>query len=78
MFDLKTTETWEVVVMRGGRDIPAASIITDRRQNGPKDAGFRNSGVRMEVAGYLGVRPAVELGRLCAACCVLEQSLMGY
>ena len=32
----------------------------------------------MEVAGYLGVRPAVELGRLRAACCVLGQSLMGY
>ena len=33
----------------------------------PKLRGFRNSEVRMEIAGYLGVRPAVELGLLRAA-----------
>ena len=30
----------------------------------PKLRGFRNSEVRMEIAGYLGVRPAAELGLL--------------
>ena len=39
-----------------------------RRENHlPKLRGFRNSEVRMEIAGYLGVRPAVELGLLRAA-----------
>ena len=33
----------------------------------PKLRGFRNSEVRIEIAGYLGVRPAIELGRLRAA-----------
>ena len=33
----------------------------------PKLRGFRNSEVRMEIAGYLGVRPAAELGLLRAA-----------
>ena len=33
----------------------------------PKLRGFRNSEVRMAIAGFLGVRPAVELGRLRAA-----------
>ena len=30
----------------------------------PKLRGFRNSEVRMAIAGFLGVRPPVELGRL--------------
>ena len=33
----------------------------------PKLRGFRNSEVRMAIAGFVGVRPAVELGRLRAA-----------
>ena len=33
----------------------------------PKLRGFRNSEVRMEIAGYLGVRPAAELALLRAA-----------
>ena len=33
----------------------------------PKLRGFRNSEVRIAIAGFLGVRPAVELGRLRAA-----------
>ena len=33
----------------------------------PKLRGFRNSEVRMAIAGFLGVRPAAELGRLRAA-----------
>ena len=33
----------------------------------PKLRGFRNSEVRMAVASYLGVRGALELGRLRAA-----------
>ena len=43
---------------------PAASPLENHL---PKLCGFRNSEVRMEIAGYLGVRPAVELGRLRAA-----------
>ena len=33
----------------------------------PKLRGFRNSEVRMAIAGFVGVRPAAELGRLRAA-----------
>ena len=33
----------------------------------PKLRGFRNSEVRMAIAGFMGVRPALELGRLRAA-----------
>ena len=33
----------------------------------PKLRGFRNSEVRMAIAGFLGVRPAAELGPLRAA-----------
>ena len=43
---------------------PAASPLENHL---PKLRGFRNSEVRMEIAGYLGVRPAAELGRLRAA-----------
>ena len=40
---------------------PAASPLENHL---PKLRGFRNSEVRMEIAGYLGVRPAAELGLL--------------
>ena len=33
----------------------------------PKLRGFRNSEVRIAIASFVGVRPAVELGRLRAA-----------
>ena len=44
--------------------VPAASPLENHL---PKLRGFRNSEVRMEIAGYLGVRPAAELGLLRAA-----------
>ena len=44
----------------------------------PKLRGFRNSEVRMAIAGFLGVRPAAELGRLRAARDVVAALLAAY
>ncbi len=45
----------------------SAPVASPLENHLPKLRGFRNSEVRMEIAGYLGVRPAAELGRLRAA-----------
>ena len=45
-------------------DEPTAARVENHL---PKLRGFRNSEVRMAIAGFVGARPAVELGRLRAA-----------
>ena len=61
-----------LVVTATAVSAPAASPLENHL---PKLRGFRNSEVRMEIAGYLGVRPAAELGLLRAARDVLAALL---
>ena len=53
-----------LVVTAAPTNEPAAEPVENHL---PKLRGFRNSEVRMAIAGFGGVRPAAELGRLRAA-----------